>query len=143
MASSGFTSANRGPVFTLPGSRQEPSRSPLQLPIVQLTKLHTHRDAVRVGEDERGAASDAVDLAHRPVAVIGHRKAPAVLQHLLPGVLPGVHHVHPDELDTRHPPPYTLDRVELRPAGPASALEPEDDHKRPVEVVADPQYVIP
>src|SRR5687767_2287342 len=119
MASSGFTSANRGPVFTLPGSRQEPSRPPLQLLVVQLTKLHTHRDAVRVGEDERGTTSDAVDLAHRSVTVVGHRKAPAVLQHLLAGVLPGVHDIHPDEVDTRYPSAHALDCVQLRPACPA------------------------
>ena len=55
----------------------------------------------------------AVELAHRPVTVERHREAPAVLEHLLAGVLPGVHDIQPDEVDTRDPLPHALDCVQL------------------------------
>src|SRR3954447_26602082 len=45
-------------------------------------------------------------------------------------------------MDAREAPSDALDRVELRPAGAASALEPGDHHERSVEVVANADRVL-
>ena len=102
----------------------------------------TSRDAVRVGEERWWARLRCRRAGSPPRhgrTAIGKRQ-PCSSTSLRAFSLES-RTSRPTKWTPGDPPPHTLDGVELRPAGPAPALEPDDDHQRPVEVVADPQHV--
>ena len=115
----------------------------LELGPVELADARRLQEPAGVGVDEGGTAADPVEGRDGAVVVVADRHRPAPIADQVANFAAAVADVDREEV---HAPTVTLrhlaDHVLLDLAVPAAA-EPERDHQRPVEVVADPNHVAP